>query len=168
MVQGPASSLKLIGAGTDFREELCRLIGGIPLLNDMEWSEIEPLADYLQAYQAAKGATVFSEGERGNFMCLLIEGKVDVLKEDRLGVRKVVATVPAGKTLGEMSLIDNELRSASAVVAEPATLVMLTKDNFERLGREHPRLALHFALKLARLLSQRLRQTSGQLVDHLG
>jgi CRP-like cAMP-binding protein len=67
-----------------------------------------------------------------------------------------------------MALIDDEPRSATARVTQPAQLLVLTKDRFERIGTEHPRLALLFTFTVARLLSKRLRLASGMLVDHLG
>jgi CRP-like cAMP-binding protein len=65
-------------------------------------------------------------------------------------------------------LIDDEPRSATARVTRPAELLVLTKESFERMSREHPRLALQFTFTIARLLSRRLRLASGMLVDHLG
>lgn len=168
MAQTGLDNLRLLGAGNSFRAELAAMIEGMPLFSDLEWNEVETLANYMQAYEAGKGSAVFSEGEAGNFMCLLVKGKVDVIKEDSHGAQKVVATVTAGKTLGEMSLIDNEPRSARAVAVETSTLLLLTRENFNRIMHDHPRLASHLILKLARLLSQRLRQTSGMLVDYLG
>lgn len=168
MAQTGLDNLRLLGMGKSFRAELAAMIEEMALFSDLAWNEIEILADYMQAYEAAKGCAIFSEGEAGNFMCLLVKGKVDVVKEDSHGTQKVVATVSSGKALGEMALIDNEPRSARAVAVEVSTLLLLTRENFNRILHDHPRLASHLAVRLARLLSQRLRQTSGMLVDYLG
>lgn len=156
-----------IGAGVSFRKELCNMIGTTQMFGDFEWHDIETLSNYMQAYEAGKGSTLFAEGEIGDFLCLIVEGKVDVFKEDVHQKMKNVASVGPGKTLGEMAIIDGEPRSATAIVAEPAMLAVLTMANFERIVHEKPALATKILLKIARLLSQRLRRTSGQLVDHL-
>ncbi len=159
--------LRQIGAGPSFREALCNMIGASQMFGDFDWHDIEMLSSYMQAYDADKGMVLFREGEAGDFLCLIIEGKVDIFKEDVQRKEKNVATVGPGKTLGEMAIIDGEPRSASAIVAEQAILTLLTKANFERIVREKPALATKILLKISRLLSQRLRRTSGLLVDHL-
>lgn len=150
------------------RSFLCELMDGLPIFNGYSGPELQTLASYFSAFQAEAGAEIFSEGDPGSFLCVLVEGAAEVLKEDHQGVARVVATVGRGKTLGEMALIDDEPRSAAARVTQPAQLLVLTKERFERLGAEHPRLALQFTFTVARLLSKRLRLASGMLVDHLG
>lgn len=159
--------MRLLGSGKAFREELCNMISGTRMFRDFDWHDIEALSDYMQAYTASKGLTLFREGDGGNYLCLIIQGKIDIYKKDQNDRRKVVATIGPGKTLGEMSIIDGEPRSATAITAEPATLALLTKDNFQRLVREKPGLATQILLQVSRLLSQRLRSTSGKLVDYL-
>jgi CRP-like cAMP-binding protein len=100
-------------------------------------------------------------------LCLVVEGRVSVMKEGARHAPKRIGTIGAGNTFGEMSLIDGEPRSASVVAEEPTILIVLTGEGFARLSLEVPRLAFKVLLKLSKLLSQRLRQTSGVLVDHL-
>jgi CRP-like cAMP-binding protein len=73
-----------------------------------------------------------------------------------------------GKTFGEMSLIDGEPRSASAIALDDSKVLVLTEENFHRLVYQYPHLGAMVLLKLAQLMSQRLRQTSDLLVDFLG
>lgn len=150
------------------REFLCQLMDGVSFFNGYSGPELASLCAYFSAYQADAGAEIFAEGEPGSFLCVVVEGAAEVLKEDHDGVARVVATVGRDKTLGEMALIDEEPRSATARATEPAKLLVLTKERFERMSVEHPRLALEFMFRVARLLSKRLRRTSGMLVDHLG
>lgn len=165
--QYPLSTLTLVGTGQAFREEFCEMIESTQMFNGFEWHDIEALSGYMQAYEARGETTLFHEGESGLYMCLVIKGRVDVYKEGRHDEEKIVAIIGAGKTLGEMAIIDGEPRSATAIVAEPTTLAILTKDNFLRIISEKPPLAAKILLKIARLLSQRLRRTSGLLVDYL-
>ncbi|MDP1997148.1 MAG: hypothetical protein Q8J90_08100, partial [Gallionella sp.] len=62
---------------------------------------------------------------------------------------------------------DGEPRSATAVVIETSTLAVLTQENFLLIMRDKPALSAKLLLKIAQLLSQRLRLTSGILVDYL-
>ncbi len=164
---GIHEGLQLIGTGKAFRDPLCHMIASTHMFRDFDWHDIETLSEYTQAYEAPKGLTLFKEGDIGNYVCLIIKGKVDVYKRDLNDNEKIVAQIGAGKTLGEMAIIDGELRSASAITAEQTDLILLTKDNFLRILNEKPGLAARILLQVSRLLSQRLRRTSGQLVDYL-
>jgi CRP/FNR family cyclic AMP-dependent transcriptional regulator len=165
---GGLPALKMLGGGPGFGAEMAAMLEGVPMLSELDGSALRTLAAYMQAYRADDGMEIFREAETGQFMCLLVDGRVEISKEDSGGRRKIVSVVTPGKALGEMSLIDGEPRSATAVAAGSATLLLLTREEFLRIQREHPRLAVQLTLKLARLISQRLRQTSGVLVDFLG
>ena len=164
---GTQSILEQLGAGITFRDRLCAMLEGIQMFGDFNRQELEVFANYMQAYEANRGTEVFKEGGREGYMCFVVEGKLDILKEAEYGEPAKITVVRAGKTIGEMSIIDGLPHSASARVAEPATLVMLTKANFERICEDHPALALRLLVKVSRLMSLRLRQTSGVLVSYL-
>ena len=144
------------------------------LLESTKWAdalsgkEVETLSKYLRVGTAEKGTVLVREGSREAYLCLLIEGKVNVMKEGESGAPQELGSIGAGRTFGEMSLIDGEPRSASVVAEERTTLIVLTGDGFASLSLEVPRLAMKVLLKISKLLSQRLRQTSGALVDELG
>ncbi len=129
--------------------------------------QIEKLARYLHVAEAEQGSEVFSEGSKDAYMGIVIRGIVRIVKEDSLNRRSAIAEVGPGKTLGEMSLIDGWPRSASAVAVENTTLLTLTKDNFDHLLADHPRLGSQILMKVANLLSHRLRMTNWMLVECL-
>jgi len=137
-------------------------------LPDFTAREIEALARYTELFRAAASTVIFEEGAREAYMAFLVSGEVEIRKTDGHGGTHVLTTFGPGKLLGEMSLVDGETRSASAVALRESTLLVLTEAEFERLVDELPRLGAKLALSLARLLSGRLRMTSGRLVDHLG
>lgn len=58
-------------------------------------------------------------------------------------------------------------RSATCIASRGSVLLLLTKDNYHRIITERPGLAAHILAKLGKLMSQRLRGVSGQLVEYL-
>lgn len=162
-----SAPMEMLGVGTNFHNEFCSMLESSVMFRDLEWSEIEALSSYMKAYRVRKGTKLFREGENGNYMCLVIEGKVDIRKENKDFEDKVVSFVDNGKTLGEMAVVDGEPRSATAITAMDTTLAILTRENFNRLIHEKPALGVKILMKIARLISQRLRRTSGILVDYL-
>ncbi len=143
------------------------MLDSAQMLRNLEWSQIEALSSYVSLYRAAPGTVLFREGDHGDFMCIVLQGRLDIHKEDSLHDDKTVATVHAGRSLGEMAMVDSEPRSATARVVESAVLAVLTQENFAVISREKPALAVRLLLKIAQSISQRLRHTSGVLVDYL-
>jgi CRP-like cAMP-binding protein len=98
-------------------------------------------------------------------MLMVLEGEVEVHKRDRWNTPQLLATVEAGRTLGEMSMIDGEPRFASCVAAEPCMIAVLSRDDLARIILEQPTLGAKILMELVLMLSQRLRQTSSKLLD---
>jgi len=136
--------------------------------NEFAWAEIESLAVHLQLRRCAKGDVVCREGEADPALFIIGEGSVAILKHDAEDRQKLLAKLGPGQTLGEMALLDGQPRSASAVAAEDLVLLVFTRSELDRLVESKPRLGVKLLWKLARFLSQRLRQTSGALAEHLG
>ena len=160
-------ALENLGAGTISAGEIRAMLDSTQMLKDFEWSQIEALSGYIQVYRAAPGAVLFSEGDQGNFMCIVLKGLLEIRKQDVQHEEKTVADVHAGRSLGEMAMVDSEARSATALVKQEALLAVLTQKNFMQIMHDKPALAAKLLLKIAQLISQRLRRTSGILVDYL-
>lgn len=162
-----ANSFELVGAGAAFKDQICDMIAETQLFADLDWKDVQGLANYVQCYRVEAGTVVFNEGDAGNYMCLLVQGQVEVLKSDQEGSPHRIVLVTKGKTVGEMSIIDGEPRSATCIATQESVLLLLTKDNFARIIHDRPGLAVQILAKLAKLMSQRLRGVSGQLVEFL-
>ncbi len=150
----------------DYAEILDRLVDA-ELVADLDGPELRALAAHLLLRRFAGGATVFREGEPGDWMGLLVEGEISIRKEADARVMRTVAVESRSRAIGEMALIDGEPRSATCVATRPATLLVLTRERFRRLSAARPALALEVMTRVARTLSRRLRQTSGRLIEHL-
>lgn len=148
-------------------EQLCAMLRASQFFGDFPEAEIDVLAKYVRPQRMAAGDTLFREGDRGGFMCLLIDGSAELFKQDRSFGSQRIAQIDAGKTVGEMALVDGEPRSATCICSEPSTWLLLTREHFVRIIRESPPLSVNILLKIVMLMSRRLRQTSGQLVDSL-
>ena len=94
-------------------------------------------------------ATLIAEGDEGDCLFLVVEGKVRVLFEGR-----ELARLGPKQCVGEMSLLDAEPRSASVIATEPTLCLRLDQEPFFDLLAEHPELARG----LIGVLSRRLRE----------
>jgi CRP/FNR family transcriptional regulator, cyclic AMP receptor protein len=148
--------------------EKSNLIDGTQWADDFSFAQVKKMAAFVDVYQVPEETVLFFEGDKNAFLVLIIKGNVHVVKFDSNRNPKKITTLGPGKTIGEMSIIDGEPRSASAVTAVESTLMVMTAEKFHRLMDEQPRVALVLVQKIAKLMSQYLRQTSGRLIDHLG
>ncbi len=95
------------------------------------------------------GERLFSAGEPGDQMFLILEGKVDVVVAGR-----VLETVGLHGVVGEMALIDAAPRSANVVVSQSGEAAVINRGVFFDLVREDP----SFALYVMRIMAKRLRR----------
>lgn len=140
---------------------------GIDLLAELSPRELRVLSGYLLVRDAEAGEVIFREGEAGDSLCFLAHGEVRIEKEGDDRLARTVAVERGHRAIGEMALMDGEPRSATCIATQDSRLLVLTRSSFDRLGHAHPALALRVAMSLARLVSRRLRQASGRLVDYL-
>lgn len=135
--------------------------------NDFAWAEIESLAQHLGVVRKAKGEVVCREGESDPSLFIIAKGSASIVKQDAGEHEKLLARLGPGQTIGEMALLDGQPRSATAVAAEDLVLLVFTRAELDRIAAEKPRLGVKLLWKLARFLSQRLRQTSGALAERM-
>ncbi len=161
------ANIEPLGDATGFVERIFGMLAHIELFEDFDRAEIRLLAHFMTAYRVPPGTEIIREGDPGDFMLLVIDGEVDIFKNDIEGFRKRIAIVGAGKTLGEMSMIDGEPRFSTCVAATPVTFGILTRDDLTRIIAEQPMLGAKVLMELVLMLSQRLRQTGEKLVNLL-
>lgn len=156
--------LEFLGDATRFAAQIHALIPKCSLLENFSPAEVRLLAHFMDVYRAPAGLEIIREGDDGDFMLMLIEGRVEVMKRDRWKTPQLIAVVEAGKTLGEMSMIDGEPRFATCVAVEPTLLAVLDRENLARIIVEQPMLGAKILMELVLMLSQRLRATSSRLL----
>jgi CRP/FNR family cyclic AMP-dependent transcriptional regulator len=159
--------LEVLGDATRFSGQLHALIPKCALLENFSPAEVRLLAHFMTVYSAPMGTEIIREGDGGDFMLMIIEGKVDVVKRDRWNAPQLIAVVEPGKTLGEMSMIDGEPRFASCVASEPSLVAVLDREALARIIVEQPMLGAKILMELVLMLSQRLRATSARLLGVL-
>ena len=159
--------LEFLGDATKFAARIQALIPKCTLLENFSHAEVSSLANFMDVYRAEAGMEIIGEGNGGDFMLMLIEGKVEVFKRDRWNTPQLLAIVEAGRTLGEMSMIDGEARFATCIAVKPAVVAVLDRESLARIIVEQPLLGAKILMQLVLMLSQRLRSTSDRLLGML-
>jgi CRP-like cAMP-binding protein len=110
------------------------------------------------------GAVLFAEGDPGAHMYVLLEGQADIC----VGEEVVENAVPPA-LLGEMALVDSQVRSATVVLRTPCRLVSIDSRQFDLLVRESPEFARQVMTVMARRLrvaNESLRQAIAEVSAH--
>lgn len=144
--------------------KIADLLDGLILFKDFGYPELETVSRFLTQLQVAKGAYVFREGDPGDSLLVLVEGRVAIIKQGEQGPQTLCHEGP-GRTIGEMALLDRERRSASCLAEADCELLAMDQTALERLAMNYPLLAYRFMFCLAQQLSRRLRRTSGELAE---
>jgi CRP/FNR family cyclic AMP-dependent transcriptional regulator len=160
-------SVELLGDATGFVDKILAIIDHISLLEDFSREDIECLARYMRCCRAESGVELIREGEPGDFMLLILEGSIEIVKIDPRGLPQRRAVDGPGKILGEMSLIDGEPRFASCLTLEPSLFAVLDRDSLVQIISDEPRIGVKILMELLMLLNQRLRSVSGDLMKCL-
>lgn len=108
------------------------------------------------------GTTLFREGEPGTEMYVVQSGAVQVYKRMR-DVEKVIGRIGPGEFFGEMALLNNKPRNATAQVVEDARLLVIDTRTFEAMIRGN----IEIAVRLIKRLAQRLEETNEQIENLL-
>ncbi|KAF0115249.1 MAG: cAMP-binding protein [Rhodospirillaceae bacterium] len=82
------------------------------------------------------GQTIFRQGEKGDRAYLVQEGAVEILKTGTDGKDKLLAVIGAGSLFGEMALIDDQPRMATARAREQTTTVIVGREQFQEKVRK--------------------------------
>ncbi len=104
------------------------------------------------------GTVIFQEGDVGTEMYIIQSGKVKISKRVR-GVEKTLAVIEKGEFFGEMAILNDKPRSATAQVTEDSDLLVIDRKTFETLIRSNAEIALRFIKRL----TDRLREANEQM-----
>lgn len=112
-----------------------------------------------------EGEALFVEGDIGRALFIIETGKVELSKRGPDGAAQTLALLGPGSFFGEMALLEQLPRSASALARERSVLLLLYRAKLEEMLHSHPRIGIAIMTHLARLLSARLRKTSQELTS---
>lgn len=107
------------------------------------------------------GGIIFSEGDSGTIMYLILEGDVDFYLGYSGKQKLLIGNAKKGDIFGEMAVIDSEERSATAVAASNVKLKPVTANEFPAFLKENP----EYAMTILKNLSGRLREKTEDYTD---
>jgi uncharacterized membrane protein len=132
------------------------LLADVGFFKLLDEDERMVLAQQIEHRTFPAGATIFHEGDAGGVMYLIRTGQVELWLYDEDKQRVVLATFEGGDFFGELSLLDEEARSATATTLTDTEVLVIDRTDLRLLFSQKP----HAALDVMSALGARLRSTS--------
>lgn len=135
-------------------EEILR---SVPAFSGLSVRELKEVAEICHYRDYRSGETVFAQGDPGLGMYIVQEGNVAILMNDREGRTRELSVLSVGDFFGEMGLIDESPRSATAICRTDCRLIGFFRPDLFELIEKDSRLGIKIVLKLAEIVAERLR-----------
>ncbi len=123
----------------------------VDLFSQIPGEELAQIAEVVREVNFAKGEVIISQGDIGDRLYLIIDGKVKVMVDGRQ-----VAELGERECFGEMSILDAEPRSASVIAESDVVLLELSQEDFYQMINERPEIAQG----IIKVLTHRLREAN--------
>ena len=133
------------------------ILQGVPVFAGLGDAALSLLANAAEEAVFRAGEVIVREGEPGNRMYIIRSGKVEVVKHLSEPHETILAVLGAKDFVGEMSIVDSVVRSASIRAVEDTTLYSLKGIDLYRLFKKYPEQYAIVILNIARDLARRLR-----------
>jgi CRP-like cAMP-binding protein len=147
------------------KETLAETLQNCPLFQELSPKELKILDHAVHVRTYSAGEPVFVESEPGAGMYVIRSGKVDVMLQHKSENPIILAELETGDFFGEMALLGDTSRSASAVARERSELIGFFHPDLVEIINLHPNMGAKISLGLAKTLAERLRYTNAQLRD---
>jgi CRP/FNR family transcriptional regulator, cyclic AMP receptor protein len=129
----------------------------LTIFRDLDKKEIETIQKHMFEQSVKKDSMLFMEDMPGEFLYIIVSGRVDIIKETIDKEKITLASMGPDEIIGEMSLIDSQPRSATGVTSEDSVLLVIKKQNFDEMLQSDPRIAAKLLMGLLKTVSRRLR-----------
>lgn len=154
--------------------EEARFLRAIPILKDLAEEELRQFLKIARRVRFPAGAAILREGEEGETMYIMEEGKVEISKalvmrkqgEASRDRDKVLTKLSAEDhaIFGEVALFEQGRRTATVTALTECVLLEIAKDDFLKFAEENPRIGFKITRNITRLLCSRLRKADEDTV----
>jgi len=132
-----------------------------PVFSMVTTDDLRMVAQALEQQQYFKGDRVFEINQQGDYLYLLVSGKVGITIEQDPSSTNFIATLGPGDSFGEMNLLDDLPRSATAQVLEDSTILALAQSRLKCLIQSYP----DISIGMLRSMSLRIREANTRLLE---
>lgn len=129
-----------------------RMVRNVKFFASMNMGLLEKILNWITYYQFDKGENLCRQGDSGDSLYVLVEGKISInVKKGLFSFSKKVAELGPGAIVGEMALLTREKRTATVTCEEPSKVFVLLADHFDEALSQNP----SFAEQMKKMATER-------------
>ena len=132
----------------------------LPIFSSLTDDEIKAVSEIGNTQTVSADELVFSEGDPGNILYVIIKGSVKIYTKITENVDKTLVTLRSGGLFGEMAVISEDYRSATAKAVEETELLSISQKDFRNLLDNNPAVGKKLLEFIVKVLAGRLKNTT--------
>lgn len=140
-------------------------LNNIPLFSSLTAEEIDIFSSILKKYDIENDTVLFNEGDSGEEMFILIQGKVGIFIKTQDNKEIEIDEITSGNFFGEMSIFDHSPRSATCKTKDKSVIFGLKAKSFFESIDKYPEIAIKIMYKMVSIIGGRLEKTGAFLSD---
>lgn len=148
--------------------DILESLKGLSVFSSLTDEELKAVADICKTQTVPTDELVFEEGANGVDLFIIIKGCVRIYTRITENVDKTLITLREGGLFGELAVICEDYRTASAKATENTELIVINQDDFEKLIDDHPAAGKKILNVFVKIIADRLKNTTNlyrQAVD---
>jgi len=145
------------------KDDIFKVLKNVPIFLELSKKELHEIKKIIHRREYKKGETIFRMGDPGLGMYIIINGLVNIVEENEKNEMKTLAVLKDGAFFGDLALLDEAPRSASAIADSSCDILGFFRPDFLDLLYRKPKLGIKILIALSRIIGERLRRTNEQL-----
>jgi len=141
-------------------DDIFAILKQVPIFSDLKPRELIEVEKIVHRRSYKKNETIIHAGDPGLGMYIIIKGSVEIIEEDEKTGKRSLANLSDGSFFGDMALLDEDPRSASAIALVDCEIMGFFRPDFLDLIYRKPKLGIKVLLALAKVIGERLRHTN--------
>lgn len=145
--------------------DILNLLKQVPIFSDLNPKELAEVEKIVHKRAYTKKEPIIKMGDPGLGMYIVVKGSVEIITEEGKSEESVLAHLTEGSFFGELALLDESPRSASAIALEECSVIGFFRPDFLDLLNRKPKLGIKVLFALAKTIGERLRRTDELLMQ---
>lgn len=142
-------------------DDVKEILSRAGVFQGVDQEAVQALLGELETVRFPRGTTIFNEGEPGDRLYIIIDGKVKLARRSADGRENLLTIMGPSDMFGELSIFDPGPRTSSAVCVTEVQAATMNSELLKKWVGDHPEIAQ----QLLRVLARRLRRTNANLAD---
>jgi len=147
--------------------DLYDIFKNIPLFKNLGKNHFKHIYEIFHNRSYKSNEYVFHQGDPGNALYIIVEGSIKIIQTSESGLEIELVELKSGDFLGELALIDDDIRSASAIASSNTKLAVIFKSDLNAYMKKYPIAGVEIMKNMSHVLSTRLKNLNSDYSDLL-